>query len=58
MLFRSLSIVKSLAELHGGRVEIESEENRGTRVTVRLPDTPLPVENIRPARLARRNPAA
>ena len=53
-----LSIVKSLAELHGGRVEIESEENRGTRVTVRLPDMPLPVENIRPARLARRNPAA
>ncbi len=53
-----LSIVKSLVELHGGRVEIESEEQRGTRVAVRLPDRPLPVENIHPATLARRYPAA
>ncbi len=37
-----LSIVKSLVELHGGRIEIDSQENSGTRVTVRLPELPLP----------------
>jgi signal transduction histidine kinase len=40
-----LSIVKSLVELHGGTVEIESEEYSGTRVTIRIPERPLPVEN-------------
>ena len=33
-----LSIVKSLAELHGGSVSLESEPGQGTRVTVRLPE--------------------
>jgi signal transduction histidine kinase len=32
-----LSIVKSLAELHGGTVSLESAPGRGTRVTVLLP---------------------
>lgn len=32
-----LSVVKGLAELHGGRVEIDSAVGKGTRVTVRLP---------------------
>ncbi len=32
-----LSIVKSLAELHGGMVRLESAPGRGTRVTVLLP---------------------
>ncbi|HUC09107.1 MAG TPA: PAS-domain containing protein [Stellaceae bacterium] len=32
-----LSLVKSLIELHGGTVEIDSAPGRGTRVTCRLP---------------------
>ena len=32
-----LSIVKSLAELHGGTVSLDSTPGRGTRVTVLLP---------------------
>jgi signal transduction histidine kinase len=33
-----LSIVKSLVELHGGVMDLESEPGRGTRVTVRFPE--------------------
>jgi signal transduction histidine kinase len=36
-----LSIVKSLVELHGGRVEIESREGDGTTATVYLPELPV-----------------
>jgi signal transduction histidine kinase len=35
-----LSIVKSFVGLHGGTVEIQSEEGRGSRVTCRLPVRP------------------
>jgi len=34
-----LAIVKSLVELHRGKLQIESEEGRGTCVTVSLPST-------------------
>ena len=33
-----LSIVKSLVELHGGTMSLESEPGQGTRVTVRFPE--------------------
>lgn len=35
-----LAIVKSFAELHGGTVQIQSEEGKGSRVTCRLPIRP------------------
>jgi signal transduction histidine kinase len=38
-----LSIVKSLVELHGGTMALESEPGRGTRVTVRFPETGTPI---------------
>ena len=38
-----LSIVKSLVELHGGEVEIRSEEGKGTTAIVRLPVLPAAV---------------
>jgi signal transduction histidine kinase len=37
-----LSIVKSLVELHGGSVTLDSEPGLGTRVVVRLPEQGLP----------------
>jgi len=33
-----LSISKSLVELHGGDLQLDSEQGRGTRVTVRFPE--------------------
>src|SRR5690348_16334094 len=36
-----LSIAKSLVELHGGTIEITSEEGRGTRVIVSVPEEPI-----------------
>jgi signal transduction histidine kinase len=36
-----LSIAKSLVELHGGAIEISSEEGKGTRVTIRIPERPV-----------------
>ena len=40
-----LSIVKSLVELHGGQIDISSQESRGTLVTVRIPERPLPASS-------------
>jgi signal transduction histidine kinase len=37
-----LSIVKSLVELHGGEIDIRSEEGKGTTATVSLPVVPAP----------------
>jgi signal transduction histidine kinase len=37
-----LPIVKGLVELHGGRLELESEKGRGTRAIVTLPPVPDP----------------
>lgn len=53
-----LSIVKSLVELHGGTIAIESEENRGTTVTIRIPERAMPGDTDVPLPLARRSPAA
>lgn len=36
-----LSLVKNIVELHDGNVSIESEEDKGTTVTLILPKTPL-----------------
>jgi signal transduction histidine kinase len=33
-----LAIVKSLVDLHGGELKIESEVGKGTTVTVTIPD--------------------
>lgn len=40
-----LSIVRSIVELHGGRVELDSEPGRGTRVTAVFPAQGLPLSD-------------
>ena len=42
-----LSLVRSLIELHGGKVDLVSEPERGTRVTCRIPIEP-PVLSLAP----------
>jgi signal transduction histidine kinase len=37
-----LCIVRQFVELHGGRIDAESERGRGTRVTIHLPRRPFP----------------
>jgi signal transduction histidine kinase len=41
-----LSLVKSLVELHGGTVEIETAPERGTRITCRLPSGPADRDDL------------
>ena len=53
-----LSIVKSLVELHGGQIDIHSQESRGTLVTVRIPERPLPADSDGMMVVASRNRAA
>ncbi len=50
-----LSLVKSFIELHGGRVEIVSETNKGTTITLFLPADPTAnqSEPSQPSRAAR-----
>lgn len=40
-----LSIVRSIVELHGGRVELESAPGRGTRVTAIFPSEGVPLSD-------------
>ena len=53
-----LAIVKSLVELHGGKIEISSEEGRGTCVTLKIPERPAGLGDIAPPPEASRERAA
>lgn len=48
-----LSLVKSLIELHGGRVELDSRVGGGTRVICHVPLGPLPLQHDDPSGLDR-----
>ncbi|MDP3179880.1 MAG: response regulator, partial [Spirochaetaceae bacterium] len=52
-----LVLVKNLAELHGGTVEVESEVGRGSRFWVRLPATRADAQGPRAATSALAGPA-
>jgi signal transduction histidine kinase len=39
-----LAAVKAIMERHGGHVEVESVEGRGTVVTVQIPTQPVPAQ--------------
>ncbi len=41
-----LSVVKSLVELHGGDMSLNSEPGRGTRITVRFPERGVRLEAV------------
>ncbi|MGE0022556.1 MAG: ATP-binding protein [Hyphomicrobium sp.] len=41
-----LSVVKSLVDLHGGTMTLESEPGRGTKVTVRFPERGLEQKHV------------
>ena len=47
-----LSIVKSLVELHGGQMSLESEPGKGTTVTIRFPEHGVRQEIASPQQLA------
>jgi signal transduction histidine kinase len=53
-----LSIAKSLVELHGGSIDISSEEGHGTRVTIRIPERPIAATEGSDGRLAQGGRAA
>jgi len=53
-----LSIVKSLVDLHGGDITIDSEVGRGTLVTVRFPDLAVARPDVAADGTDERHPAA
>jgi PAS domain S-box-containing protein len=51
-----LSLARGMAELHGGRIEVESEPGRGSRFSVVLPWRTLERRPPRPKETARKTP--
>ena len=48
-----LSIVKHMADAHGGRVEIQSQPGKGTTIKVLFPQPPIPRRSLTPPRGSR-----